>query len=373
MINPKTSAYQTLTPWQKIALGGGVILILAVLGILAAPRVPRMRDFDQTYYPAIGYVLAGQNPYTADYEVTDQGAPPVFFNPAWFLLFLLPFGLLPFEIARSEWMIFLIVVTCAGLSLMGWWRLKGPWLLALVALPWSLIGILYGQPAALVFLGAILAISQTAQASATYQSGLVILFGLILMGIKPQLGLFVAIPLGLWLLWRRDKRLPVIGVGGLVFLGLVWLLAPPWPIFQAIETQEHLAPLWKSTLERELLLWQLPAWPAGLVRLLVIAVMIFWAWREKDLTPAWWSAMLAAVLIITPYTRAYDGVLLLPILAQMLARQRWAFLIFLITVIAYTSLPLGELGSVVTSLVAWLLFVPWTELFSNFPRRAIPQ
>lgn len=373
MINPKTSAYQTLTPWQKIALGGGVILILAVLGILAAPRVPRMRDFDQTFYPAIRYALAGQNPYTAHYEVTDQGAPPVFFNPAWFLLFLLPFGLFPFEIARAEWMIFLIVVTCAGLGLMGWWRLKGPWLLALVALPWSLIGILYGQPAALVFFGAILAISQTAQASETYKSGLLILFGLILMGIKPQLGLFVAIPLGLWLLWRRDKRLPVIGVGGLVFLGLVWLLAPPWPIFQAIETQEHLAPLWKSTLERELLLWQLPDWPAGLVRLLVIALMTLWAWREKDLTPAWWSAMLAAVLIITPYTRAYDGVLLLPILAQMLARQRWVFLIFLIIVIAYTSLPLGELGSVVTSLVAWLLFVPWFELVPIFPRRTVAQ
>jgi hypothetical protein len=192
------------------------------------------------------------------------------------------------------------------------------------------------------------------------------------MGLKPQLGVFIGLPLGLWLLWRRDQRLIVIFCGGLIFLGLVWLLSPPWPLVTAIQTQEQLAPFWKSTLERELLLWSLPMWIAWVVRLMVITAMVVWAWREGDLTPAWWSAMLAAVLIITPYSRAYDGVLLLPILGQLIIHYKLRFLIFLIIVVAYTSLPLGELGSVVTSLVAWTLFIPWPKLISFSFQKASP-
>lgn len=362
MTSSRTTGFNLLTLPQKVLLTGAVIVVLALLGLLAAPHVPVMRDFDQTYYPAIRYALAGQNPYTGDYSVTDQGAPPVFFNPAWYLLILLPFGLLPFELARAEWMVFLVVVIFGSIYLLRWWGLKGPWALALAALPWSLITILYGQPTPLVLFGALLAITQVATAGETRRSAGLILLGLILMGIKPQLGVFIVLPLGFWLLWQRDRRLWPVVFGGLAVLLLTWLLSPPWPIVTAIKTQELLAPHWKSTLERELWLWELPAWIAHLVRLLVVGVMVRWAWRERDLTPDWWSALLAAVLIVTPYTRAYDSILLLPLLGQMIARQRLAFLVFLGVVFAYTSLPLGELGSVVTPLVAWLLFVPWSRL-----------
>lgn len=370
MISPKSTRFQPLTLPQKIGLVGGVVTVLIALGILAAPHMPRMRDFDQTFYPAIRYVLAGQNPYTGNYEVTDQGTPPAFYSPPWFLIILFPFGLLPFEIARAEWMIFLIAVTFLGIGLMGWWGLKGPAALLLALLPWSLIGVLYGQPTALVFLGAILAIGQAAQGKANSKSGWLILVGLILVSLKPQLGLFIALPLGFWLVWRRDRRLLTIIGGGIVFLLLVWLLAPAWLMITASNAQTLPAPLWQSTLERELLLWRLPQWIAGIVRVVVIVVMLGWTWQEKKLTSAWWSAMLAAVLIITPYTRAYDGVLLLPILGQMIGQNWLRFLIFLVIVIAYTSLPLGELGSVITPLTAWILFVPWSKLFSFWLRKA---
>jgi hypothetical protein len=363
VISPKSTRFQPLTLAQKIGLSGLVVVVLIILGILAAPHMPRMRDFDQTFYPAIRYALAGQNPYTGYYEITDQGTPPAFYSPPWFLAVLFPFGLLPFEIARAEWMIFLIVITFSGISLMGWWGLRGPAVLLLALLPWSLIGILYGQPTALVFLGAILAIVQTSEGEATPKSAWFILLGLILVGIKPQLGLFIALPLGLWLFWRRDRRLIIITGGGIGFLILVWLLTPSWRLI-ITNAQTLPAPLWQSTLERELLLWQLPQWIAIGVRMVVIVVMLGWAWWAKDLTPAWWSAMLAAVLIITPYTRAYDGVLLLPILGQMIGQNWLRFFIFLVIVIAYTSLPLGELGSVITPLTAWVLFVPWSKLFS---------
>ncbi|NJN99148.1 MAG: hypothetical protein HC875_36170 [Anaerolineales bacterium] len=138
-----------------------------------------MRDFDQTFYPAIRYTLAGQNPYTSEYEMTDQGTPPVFYSPPWFLVILFPFGLLPFEIARAQWMIFLIIITCLAIGSMDWWGFKGAWALTLVALPWSLIGILYGQPTALVFLGAILAVTQVATAEASVRSASIILLSII--------------------------------------------------------------------------------------------------------------------------------------------------------------------------------------------------
>lgn len=366
MISPKSSPFRPLTLPQKIALSGGVVAVLIVLGVLAAPHMPRMRDFDQTFYPAIRYALAGQNPYTGYYEITDQGTPPAFYSPPWFLVILFPFGLLPFEIARAEWMIFLIAVTFLGISLMGWWGLKGAWVLTLALLPWSLIGILYGQPSALVFFGAILAIVQIAEGKTNSKSAWLILWGLVLVNIKPQLGLFITFLLGLWLLWRRDRRLIVIVGGGIIFLTLVWLFAPAWLLITAANARTLPAPLWQSTLERELLLWQLPQWIAIGVRVVVIGVMLGWTWRARELAPAWWSAALAAVLIITPYTRAYDGVLLLPILGQMIGQNWLRFLIFLIIVSVYTSLPLGELGSVITPLTAWILFVPWLKLFS-FP------
>lgn len=114
-----------------------------------------------------------------------------------------------------------------------------------------------------------------------------------------------------------------------------------------------------------MLLWQAPLWLAHLMRLLVLATMGLWAWHQCKLTPAWWSAWLAAVLIITPYTRAYDGVLLLPLLGQMLVYRRWYFVAFITGMAAYVSLPIGELGSVVAPLLAWLLFVPWSVLWQR--------
>jgi hypothetical protein len=96
--------------------------------------------------------------------------------------------------------------------------------------------------------------------------------------------------------------------------------------------------------------------------LLVVLVMTRWAWLQRGTSPAWWAGWLAAVLIITPYTRAYDGVLLLPMLGQMLIWRRWFFGLFVLLMIGYIQLPIGELGSVMASLTAWLLFIPWRRL-----------
>ena len=352
--------------WQRGIFIAFILVIIGAMAMLAAPHLPRLRDFDQTFYPAIRYTLAGENPYTAEYIETDQGAPPDFFSPAWLLLILLPFGLFPMGMAQALWVIFLIGVTMAGIGLMRPWGLRGLRPLALVVLPWSLIGILYGQVTALVFLGAIICIIELEKPDRNRQSLLKLTGGFLLIGVKPQLGLFIVVPLFLVMLERRDERTISLTLIGLIVLGITLIITPPWLVQKAIEVQRITAPLWKSTLERELLLWGWPSWIAHLVRVLVTGTMGYWAWRERSLTWAWWSAWLAAVLIITPYTRAYDGVLLLPLLGQLLVLKRWwQTAAFLLVMLLYIQLPIGELGSVVAPLTAWLLFIPWRALFSS--------
>jgi hypothetical protein len=335
----------------KLLLALFTLAILIITALFAAPQLPPLRDFDQTFYPAIRYTLTGENPYTAYYEETDQGAPPSFFNPPWLLLILLPFGFFPIAVARALWLLFLIGVTLYTVGLLRPWGLSGLKPLLLVALPWSLIGLLYGQVAILVLLGTVLAIVEVRQPDRTYASGWKLLSGLLLMSLKPQLGLILALPLLVQMAWQRDRRLPLVVGTGVAILAITLLWIPSFWVQTA--QVRHIAPHWTSTLERELALWQWPAWMAHLVRLLVIGGMLLWAWRDRALSPGWWSAWLAAALIMTPYTRAYDGVLLLPLLGQMVFSHRWAALLFVVVMVLYLQLPYGELGSVMAPLAAW--------------------
>lgn len=363
------------TPQRLLIL----LLALAALSaavIVIAPQMPRLRDFDQTFYPAARYTLAGENPYTAEYIETDQGAPPDFFSPAWLLPILLPFGLLPQEIARTVWVLFLVAVTSAALLQMQAWGFKGLRPLLLILLPWALITLLFGQVTPLVLLGTIWALNLVRPVRFRAQDSLSIrkpdrsetiklVLAFLLIGIKPQLGIFIAAPLLLQMLWQRDRRLIGLAIVGGLLLGGTLLITPPWLISKATAVQEITAPLWKSTLERELTLWHWPLWLAQPVRVLVVLVMARWAWLQKGTSPLWWAGWLTAVLIITPYTRAYDGILLLPILGLMAMHRRWQLALFVLLLALYIQLPIGELGSVVAPLTAWLLFVPWRGLLSG--------
>ena len=348
--------------WQKIGVVIVFLLFIGALAAFAAPHLPPARDFDQTFYLASRYTLAGENPYTAEYIETDQGAPPDFFSPPWLLLILLPFGLFSLELARALWVLFLVGITIAGISLMRPWGFRGLRPLALIALPWSLVGLLFGQVTALVFLGAILCIVELEKQNHNRQNILKLVIGFLLIGLKPQLGLFIALPMFLWLLWQRDRRLILLTIIGVITLALTLFITPPALLLNANNVQ-NIAPLWQSTLERELFLWGWPAWIATVVRVVVVGVMGYWLWQKRTLTPVWWSAWLTAVLVITPYSRAYDGVLLLPLLGQMLGLRRWwQTAVFLLLLFLYIQLPIGELGSVVAPLIAWLLFIPWRTL-----------
>ncbi|HID51498.1 MAG TPA: hypothetical protein EYP41_05615 [Anaerolineae bacterium] len=338
---------------------GGILLaavVLAAVAVFAAPYAPTLKDFAQTFYPAIRYTLSGQNPYTASYGTAVQIIPPAFFNPAWFLLILLPFGLLPFPEAQVLWGLFLIVATQAAVWQLRAWGVTGVWTPLLLLLPWSLITFLYGQPTAVILLGALVAIIQVEQRPKTNRSGLILLLAFLLLGIKPQLGVWITAPLLLQMMWQRDRRLWLVGIGGMIIVGgTLWWTFPYLP--DLIDTVQQIAPHWRSTLERELVLWQGPMWLATAVRLFVVGVMVWWAYRARRLTFSWWAAWLTAILILTPYTRAYDGILMIPLLAQMIRFYRWYFAAFVGLLTLYMFTPNGELGSAAASLTAWVLFI----------------
>lgn len=349
---------------KSIAFTIFLLILTGIVALVAAPHMLPARDFDQTFYPAGRYVLMGENPYTAEYSETDQGAPPDFFSPPWMIPILLPFSLFSLELARAFWVIFLVGVTVTAIALMRPWGLRGYWPIALAVLPWSLIGILFGQVTALVLLGAVICIGELKREEDGSQSVLKLLAGFLLIGLKPHLGLLIGSPIFLWLLWRRDKRLLPLIVLGLLIIVLALLLTP-LGLLQNMSNVQQIASHWQSTLERELTLWKQPLWIAHIIRIFVVGTMICWVWRRRLLDFVWSSAWLAAVLIITPYTRAYDGVLLLPLLGLMVSLRRRQIAIFLLIIFLYIQLPNSELGSVVTPLAAWMLFVPWRSLLSS--------
>ncbi len=178
------------------------------------------------------------------------------------------------------------------------------------------------------------------------------------------MGLFIAVPLFLQLLVQRDKRLKwLVGLGGLI-AGITLLFTLSDLLALAPHVQK-IAPHWQATLERELQLFQQPIWIAYLIRGAILLVSLLWLWQERRLTLAWWGMWLTAVLILTPYARGYDGVLLLPLFALMIKNKVWLFVAYVLLMGGYIMLPMSELGSVVAPLVAWLLFVDWRFFMAN--------
>ena len=357
-------------PATGILLFAIAAILMLAFAVLIAPFVPPLIDFDQTFYPAIRYTLAGINPYTADYSYSLTSAapgqtPPAFFSPFWLLFILFPFGLLPLAVARALWALFLIAITLMAINRLQAWGLRGLWPLALTALPWSLISILYGQVTPLVLLGTLVSVLAVAREDGDIRGRIALVSGLLLVGLKPQLGLSIGLPLLLWLVWRGDRRVVMLSGIGILLVIVTLIITPPTDIAELAVTLRGLAPHWTSTLGRELHWLALPAWLAWLIRIFAIAIMIRWAWQTRTLTPSWWSAWLAVTLIITPYTRAYDGVLLLPLLGQLMARHWPRALLFVAGIVAYVVVIHGEAGSVVTPLLAWLLFVPWRRLMTS--------
>ena len=334
--------------------------VLAWAGLAAfTPTTPSVPGDFYTLYSSVVAVSRGISPYdhaaVAQIQQTElgwnaaaMGFPSLpFFYPPWYVLLSLPLVVLPFRTAAVAWLAINFLLLMAGclllLKALGW--RPGRWLLPLLtgaALFTPTLGDLvvgqYGMP---VFFGVCLvgslcaeALSGANEGSAGVPTGgessarwrpVLAGLGLVLLTLKPQLGIGALLVACVWLVQRRRFQPLVWAFGLLLVLGAVsFRVSPHWPA-EMITAQATYA-AWAgvpfpiqgcdtcSTLAAIIESAGVSGPVAVLLDVLVVLgllVALIAAWRRcgEDLLYLLSLACVATVLG-TPYLRNYDLVIL---------------------------------------------------------------
>lgn len=323
---------------HTVVLAALIGVLLAVLTVAVFAEGVGEDDF-VAYWSAARLLAMGENPYdpvalrdlqrqTRPDRGQEYGRAFASWNPPWLLAILLPFGLLPFDIAVHLWVLCNIGLIAAA-SVLTWQMLTGPSdrqsgpLVAAVSLgsAQALSVILLGQVVSLVLVGLVL--------------GMVWLRGhryklagaaLFLTTIKPHVTYLALLLLLLWTI--RHRRWGVVWgmlAAGALSMMIVSVVFPRWALAYLQLLSDHqpmllqyatptvggLAhALWDTQLFRFAGLLLLPLAPS-LVRL-------------AD-SRGWLTAMNVTLLISVPlavYGFGYDQVVLLPAMLQMVSWLR---------------------------------------------------
>ena len=195
------------------------------------------------YYAAAQVLLAGGNPY--DYrqvaevlkKVTGEMGNNPYYYPPWFAWLFIPVAKLPFQMARSIWMAFNLILWDVSLWRMGafinWpatgWKRYAVFLLCTISFAW--ITFRYEQAGILVFAMLVAAILSL-QSEKWFQSGI----WLALLLVKPNITLGVVLGICLWLI-RKGRWRPVLTMTGasFVLLAISTAVTPDWykPFFES--------------------------------------------------------------------------------------------------------------------------------------------
>ena len=333
-----------------------LVLPLVVVAILLAALFSDRAGFRpidwQNYMLAAARLRAGGSPY--------QGVE--FFAPPWIALLLIPFSLLPIEVSSGIWL--LISVAAAFWATRLWTGFASfpatarsrVLLSALTAAsPLALYVYVTGQITALAEL-ALVALAVVATSSGRRQILIVTVFASLLVTAKPHI---VGLPLGLILLEEvRSRRWKVptvfaatIGVAAVVS----WLLRPEWPgeWLLGLQTGEFLGGPGLAARGyfglREagvpgILLWL----PAGYALLY---------WMRKGPTPSALALAIAGGLMVLPYLRIYDHLILwtAAIAASGLLHAKGPRVFAAIPLAAMLLLPLTDLAMLLPVVIVGML------------------
>jgi hypothetical protein len=299
-----------------------VALVLTVgllVWLLAAGIKVRLLDFEN-YLAATRILARGGNPY----------GTVEFFAPPWLALLLLPLASLPTAISAAFWLLFLFAciggVVIVSLRWLGRdskvQRLVFPTLIPLL-MPGVLYSYVTGQISPLVNLAIILAAWKIDTSTSVWLPAL----SLLLVTLKPHI---VALPTILCLLElsRRHRwRLLGITLGGfavLCVLAFLWL--PNWlpSLIRAWVEGKYkggelglLSPGYTGLPELGIPFWIF----------LPLTAYTLWQWWQTGLAPRTFALALVTNLLVIPYSRSYDlVVLILPLLslAEFERRRDWA-------------------------------------------------
>lgn len=296
-----SSRNQRTTTGKKIAGIVVALFIAALLSVVASYPAFRPLDF-LNYRTATSLLLQGENPYQT----------VEFFAPTWSVIFLAPFALLPLSIASGIW----TLISSGSQFITG--AIATDWLeiprgkmhaslLVLVAiLPPALYTYLTGQVSSFISLALLLALKNCSQ-NKVHPVRLACLFAISCM--KPHLS---AIPILLCVLELiRKKNFSILFWTCIVFSGFIafsFFLLPEWflNMLQAWLGGAYrggpgrAAPGYLGLLE------------LGVPYILFIPTLIylFYDWNVEGLTDHVTAIALSTSLLLAPYTRAYDQVLL---------------------------------------------------------------
>lgn len=195
------------------------------------------------YYVAAQVLLAGGNPYdyrqvaTVLLKVTGEMGNNPYYYPPWFAWLFIPLAKLPFQIARTIWMLFNLMVWNVSVfqlsKLIHWpadgWKRYAIFIVSTLTFAW--ITLRYEQAGILV-LGLFVALIFSLENKKWSQSGI----WLALLLVKLNITLIVVAGISLWLL-RKDQWRPILVmiVTTLALLAISTLVTPNWfkPLFES--------------------------------------------------------------------------------------------------------------------------------------------
>ena len=319
-------------------------LVAALAAVLVAvPAVPCEPHNDFIQYWAAGRLnLARDNPYdpTRMLAVEQEAGwrlpfPMMMWNPPWTLALVMPFGVLPFPLARGLWMLCQLGISL-GCAIALWrhylGRREGEWiavLLAALSVP-LLLSLNYGQVGPLVLLGTTGFLHSVARGRDWIAGA-----WLVLASIKPHLVYAIWPALLVWCFWSgRWRVLAGLAAGGLV------LAIIPAAVNPAVYEQYHQVttnPPPSGEGFRDVRDWGSPTFGWQLRQLIgkeffrlqfvpTVAGLVWLAWYLRRKRAHWdWTKEMPVLLLVSISTAAYgawpaDSLLLMPALIAAATR-----------------------------------------------------
>jgi len=330
-----------------------LVILLSGIGLLiwllSALLPIRLIDFEH-YLLATQIIYHRQNPY----GVVE------FFAPPWLALLTFPLSRLPINVASSIWLFALLGATMAAVWISLQWTTQKTGVRSVIItalVPTILPPVLYcyvtGQITPLVNTMVILAAWKIFSQS---QQGLAA-FGLLFASVKPHV---IFLPVGLSLLEAMRKRqwylLLVFSAGFLGLVGLSFLWRADW-----------LTSLLNAWLEGNYKGGKPNLVSPGYVGLSELGIppltfiplifYLFWQWWRCGLESRVFALALAVSLLIVPYSRSYDLVVLIfPLMYLAETPQRRDRWLFAVAMLSLFLLPLTSF-SVITPLMFVILLL----------------
>ena len=328
-----------IMPVHKAVRIGLCLLLLAELlaVLLAAFSAPGVGEPDFFPYWAAARLLGtGGNPYDPSslralaHEIRpdrgqDRGEAFASWNPPWLLLFLLPLGLLPFDLAVRIWFLCQVALIVAASVLA--WRMaarRSDWAGILLAVAvglgsgQSVVALLAGQVSGLLLIGLVLG-AWWLRAGKDRLAGAALLF----TTIKPHVTYFALVLFALWVMRHRRWQVFVgLAAAAALSIAALWAIFPGWvsAYFRLMGAYQSIFFRYSSATIGSLAhaLWGTDFFRFAGLLLLPLAFCLL---RVAD-AQGWLTAMNIALLISVPtalYGFAFDQMVLLPAVLQMLA------------------------------------------------------